>query len=511
MEYSERQLRTPLFTAVVNYAMQKKISFHTPGHKHGDGIPKMFRDFVGSRIFDIDLTLLEEVDSLQDPKTVIKEAQKLAAEAYGADYSFFLVNGTTIGNQAMILSVIKPGEKLIVPRNAHKSVLSGVILSGAVPVYVYPKYDQELGVICNVTPKQIEEKIIENPDVKAILVTSPTYNGIATDIREIVRVAHQYKKILLVDEAHGPHLKFHPDLPLSAMEGGADMCVQSTHKIISGMTQASMMHARKTVDILKLKRILQLLHTTSPSYILMASLDVARMQMATEGRAILSKVITLANLARTEIIQAGLGCFGKEAIGREGIYDVDVTKLTIDTRAAGNSGYEVAKILNKKYGVQIEFAAPTNVLAIMSLGNTKEDINRLVKALKEIKKTFTPNEELIKKINSVKAPELESEVVLTPREAAFSVTKKIPFKEAIGMVSAELICPYPPGIPVLAPGEKITKEVFEYLVYLKNLGNMINGQDDKTLQTVKVVAESRPENGHGFFEPGKPAAEAKKN
>ena len=342
-------------------------------------------------------------------------------------------------------------------------------------------------------------------------MTSPTYNGIATDIREIVRVAHQYKKILLVDEAHGPHLKFHPDLPLSAMEGGADMCVQSTHKIISGMTQASMMHARKTVDILKLKRILQLLHTTSPSYILMASLDVARMQMATEGRAILSKVITLANLARAEIVQAGLGCFGKEAIGREGIYDVDVTKLTIDTRAAGNSGYEVAKILNKKYGVQIEFAAPTNVLAIMSLGNTKEDINRLVKALKEIKKTFTPNEELIKKINSVKAPELESEVVLTPREAAFSVTKKIPFKEAIGMVSAELICPYPPGIPVLAPGERITKEVYEYLMYLRDLGNMINGQDDKTLQTVKVVAEARPENGHGLFEADKKTPEPKKN
>ncbi|MEI7905573.1 MAG: aminotransferase class I/II-fold pyridoxal phosphate-dependent enzyme [Candidatus Firestonebacteria bacterium] len=499
MEYSERQLKTPLFTAVVNYAKKKKISFHTPGHKHGDGIPKMFRDFVGSRIFDIDLTLLEEVDSLQDPKTVIKEAQKLAAEAYGADFSFFLVNGTTIGNQAMILSVCSPGEKIIIPRNAHKSVLAGVILSGAIPVYLYPKYDLELGVICNVTPKQVEEKIIENPDAKAILITSPTYNGIAADIREIVRVAHQYKKILLVDEAHGPHLKFHPDLPLSAMEGGADMCVESTHKIISGMTQASMLHARKTVDILKLKRILQLLHTTSPSYILMASLDVARMQMATQGREILSKVINMANEARTDIKAAGMECFGKEVIGREGIYDVDVTKLTIDTRAAGNSGYEVSRILNKQYGIQVEFAAPTNVLAIMSLGNTKEDIHRLLKALKEIKKGYTPNEELIKTVSSVRMPEKESEVVLSPRDASFSNTKKIQFKEAIGMVSAEIICPYPPGIPVLAPGEKITKEVYEYIMFLKNLGNVINGQDDKNLNTVKVVWDARLQAAGGNY------------
>lgn len=493
LDYYERQLKTPLFDAVVNYAKKKKISFHTPGHKHGDGIAKKFRDFVGARIFDIDLTLLEEVDSLQDPKTVIKEAQKLAAEAYGADYSFFLVNGTTIGNHAMILSVCLPGDKIIIPRNVHKSVIAGVILSGAIPVYVYPKIDKDLGIICNVTPKEIEEKIIEHPDAKAILITNPTYNGVTTDIREIVRVAHQYKKILLVDEAHGPHLKFHPDLPTSAMEGGADICVQSTHKIISGMTQASMLHARRTVDILKLNRISQLLHTTSPSYILLTSLDVARMQMATQGREILSKVISLAEETRKHINNLGIRCFGKEVIGKEGIYGLDVTKLTIDTRNIGNTGYEVSKLLNKKYGIQVEFATPSNLLAIVSLGNNKSDMYKLIHSLKDIKKNFKINESIVKAFLGVGFPEFDSDVVLTPREASFSVTKKVPFKDAIGLICAEIVSPYPPGIPLLVPGERITKEVYDYLHLLKELGNIINGQDDKKLQTIKVVCETRHE------------------
>ncbi|MFH1074525.1 MAG: aminotransferase class I/II-fold pyridoxal phosphate-dependent enzyme [Candidatus Firestonebacteria bacterium] len=493
MDFYERQLKTPLFDAVVNYAKKKKISFHTPGHKHGDGIPKKFRDFVGAKIFDIDLTLLEEVDSLQDPKTVIKEAQKLAAEAYGADFSFLLVNGTTIGNQAMILSACMPGDKIIIPRNAHKSVIAGVILSGAIPVYVYPGFDKELGVITNITPKEVLEKVHQHPDVKAILVTNPTYNGITTDIREIVRIAHNHKKIIMVDEAHGPHLKFHPDLPTSAMEAGADICVQSSHKIISGMTQASMLFARKSVDLMKLKRILQLLHTTSPSYILMASLDVARMQMATQGREILSKVIALAEEARKGIKAQGIGCFGREAIGREGIFGIDVTKLNIDVTGAGDTGYQVQKLLNKKFNIQVEFATPTSLLAIITLGNTKNDIYKLNYALKDIKKNYVKNEKIVNAIKSVQFPNIVSEVVLTPREAAFSITRKVHFKEAIGMISAEVVCPYPPGIPLLTPGERITKEVYEYLMFLKDMGTIINGQDDKNLNFIKVVHETKHE------------------
>lgn len=494
MEYYERQQKTPLFDAVKKYAEKKKVSFHTPGHKHGDGIPKIFRDFVGARIFDIDLTLLKEVDSLQDPRTVIKESHKLAAEAYGADFSFFLVNGTTIGNHAMILTVCFPGDKIIIPRNAHKSVIAGVILSGAIPVYIHPVYDKELKMTLNISPEQVARKLKEHPDVKAVLVTNPTYNGITTDIREIVRIAHQHKKIIMVDEAHGPHLKFHPDLPTSAMEAGADMCVQSTHKIISGMTQASMLHARKTVDTLKLSRVLQLLHTTSPSYILMASLDVARMQMATQGREILSKVLSLSESARNDLRGLGFSCVGKESSGREGFYGMDVTKLNIFTDNLLMTGYSVADILNKKYGIQIEFAAPTYMLAIMSLGNTKNDVYKLIKAVKDIKKNAKPVENFDRILKSTEYPAIESDVVLTPREASFSVTKKVLFKEAIGMISSEIVCPYPPGVPLLVPGERITKGVYDYLQFLKEMGNIINGQDDKSMQTIKVVSE--PKNGY---------------
>jgi len=505
MDFYERQLKTPLFDAVVNYAKKKKISFHTPGHKHGDGIPKKFREFVGAKIFDIDLTLLEEVDSLQDPKTVIKEAQKLAAEAYGADFSFLLVNGTTIGNQAMILAACMPGDKIIIPRNAHKSVIAGVILSGAIPIYMYPKFDKELGVITNITPEEVLDKVHKHPDAKAILVTNPTYNGITTDIREIVRIAHNHNKIIMVDEAHGPHLKFHPDLPTSAMEAGADVCVQSSHKIISGMTQASMLFARKSMDLLKLKRILQLLHTTSPSYILMASLDVARMQMATQGREILSKVIALAEEARKGIKAQGIECFGREAIGREGIFGLDVTKLNIDATGIGDTGYEVQKLLNKKFNIQVEFATPTGLLAIITLGNTKNDIYKLNYALKDIKKNYVKNEKIVNAIRSVQFPNIVSEVVLTPRDASFSLTKKVHFKEAIGMISAEVVCPYPPGIPLLAPGERITKEVYDYLVFLKDMGTIINGQDDKNLNFIKVVHETKhePELANNILEVSK--------
>lgn len=491
---SLHQYNIPLFDAVVNYAKEKKISFHTPGHKHGDGIQKRFREFVGPKIFDIDLTLLEEVDSLHDPKGVIKSAQKLASQAFGADYTFFLVNGTSVGNQAMILATCNPGDKIIIPRNAHKSVYAGVILSGALPIYVQPEVNDEINVVCNVEPGIIEEKLEEYPDVKAVLITNPTYNGVCANLKEIERIVHGRKKILLVDEAHGPHFKFHEKLPLCAMDAGADIAVQSTHKILACVTQASMLHAKKgIVDILRLKRILQLLQTTSPSYILMSSLDVARMQMATEGRDLLEKVLELSLFARAKINQVpNLRCFGEEFVGRKGIYDLDVTKLTVDVCSLGITGYYMSKILNQNHKIQIEFADIKNLLAIVSIGNNKKDIEDFLFALKEISKhmmkelKWTLREDL-----KGTFPEFSSEVVLKPRDAVFAKTSKIPFKDSIGRISAEIVAPYPPGIPVLVPGERISLDAYHYLIKLKNSGAGINGQDDSSLNTIKVVEEDK--------------------
>lgn len=492
-DFLERQKQTPLFDAVVDYARERNISFHTPGHKHGDGIAKEFREFVGSRIFDMDLTLLEEVDSLHDPQGVIKKAQILAAELYGADYTFFLVNGTSVGNQAMILSTCNPGDKILIPRNAHQSVLAGIILSGATPVYMHPKVDELTGLVCNVTPKQVEEVLSAHPDVKAVLITSPTYNGVAADLVKIDSITQRHKKLFLVDEAHGPHFKFHKDLPVSALQAGADMCVQSTHKILSGMTQASMLHARrKLVDILRLKRVLQLLQTTSPSYILMTSLDVARMQMATQGQELLSKTIEISEEARHRINQIdGFYCIGREIIGRDGIYNFDITKLTINVYNLGLTGYQVAAILSKEYGIQVESADLYNVLALVTIGNNKNDIEEFVSALRSIRMRIRNGFLHIKKMLPVLTFPISNEVVMSPREAVFSLTEKIPFKDAIGRISAETVSPYPPGIPILAPGEKINKETYEHIQRLASLGAKIIGQDDKKLQTIKVVCEKR--------------------
>ncbi len=487
MDLTEQQV-TPLFAAVINYAKEQKISFHTPGHKHGVSIPQEFINFVGEHIFDCDLTLLEEVDSLHDPRGVIKEAQRLAAHAYGADYAYFLVNGTSGGNQAMVLTACNPGDKIIVPRNAHQSVLAGIILSGAVPVYVVPEQDTKTGQWLNISVAAVRSAIAQHNDAKAVLVTSPTYAGVTANTKAIAQLAHAAGMLFLVDEAHGPHLHFHPDLPADAMSCDADLCVQSSHKIISSMTQASMLLARKTVDILRLKRVLNLLMTTSPSYILMASLDVARMQMATRGKELLDTTIALAQKARKKINAIdGLRCFGRELLNQEGADDLDPTKLVISFGALETTGYEVARILNQKFKIQVEFANSDTILLIVSVGNRIKDISRLIKALEQIVPAIHKRQNGYK-ISSF--PMELPELVMSPREAVFSKTKAMAIDSAVGMISAETFSPYPPGIPVLNPGERLTKEIVHYLKDLYHQGNRIQGNSDVELKTIKVVDEN---------------------
>ncbi len=484
-EFSEQRV-TPLFEAIIDYAKGKKISFHTPGHKHGVSIPQEFRNFVGEKIFDCDLTLLEEVDSWHDPQGVIKEAQKLAAQAYGADYAYFLVNGSSGGNHAMILTVCDPGEKIIIPRNAHRSVLAGIVLSGTIPVYVMPERDDSKNMLLNVTPEAIARTIAEHPDAKAVLVTHPTYEGIGTNLSAIAQLVHDAGMYFLVDEAHGPHLNFHPDLPITAMECGADICIQSTHKIISSLTQTSMLLARRTVDVLKLKRILGLLVTTSPSYVLLASLDLARMQMATRGRELLSVAMMLAEDARHKISAIpGLMCFGKEILSQPGAYQLDVTKLCVHVNGLGFTGYQVARRLNEKFKIQVEYSDLDKILLIVSIGNTERDIRRLLTALEAISRSA--KQEKIAIEFHLRFPDEFPKVVMSPREAVFSPTKKVSLGEAVNKISAEVFSPYPPGIPLLNPGERISAEILEYLQELQQRGGRVQGQSDPELRTIKIV------------------------
>ena len=489
---TEEQLRTPLFDAMVALAESRKVSFHTPGHKSGKGITTRFRKFVGPKIFSIDLTTLDEVDSLHKPKGVIKEAQELAAKAYGADRSFFLVNGTTGGNHAMILTTCRPGDHVLVARNAHKSVIAGLILCGAQPIFFDPVFDQQLNLMLNVTVDTVKAVMKAHPEAKRLVLTSPNYYGICADLERIIPFAHERGVIVLVDEAHGPHLSFHPSLPTSAVQAGADLCVQSVHKIIGGMTQASLLHARADrIDIAMLTRVLRIVQTTSPSYILMASLDLARMQMATEGHKLLDKAIGLAEDARSRLNKiSGCACFDRKyvtdlAFAKMG--DLDVTKLTINVSAMGLTGYQVSQLLNTRHNIQVEMADPFHILVIVSIGDRKDDLNRLVDALREISASQEQKGEMGKTL-SLSIPMLSNAWRLSPHDAFLTEHEQVKLDAAIDRVSAEIITVYPPGIPVVIPGEIISRTAIRYLEQMLAFGATVDGLDDGN-QLISVVSK----------------------
>jgi lysine decarboxylase len=387
------------------------------------------------------------------------------------------------------MSVVTQGDKIIIPRNVHKSITAGVILSGATPVYMTPEIHNEVGVALNVTPETVKETLEENPDAKAVLIVNPTYYGVSTDIVKIAEIVHSYDIPLIVDEAHGPHLHFNDKLPICAMDAGADICSQSTHKIVGSMTQASLLHVKQgRVDVNRVKTVMSLLQTTSPSYILLASLDVARRQMALEGKEVLDKTIELANYARERINSIkGYYCFGKEVLNKPGAFAFDPTKITITCKDLGLTGYELERILAEKYFIQPEMSDLYNVLCVFSLGDTKEKIDALLSALEEI--SNEQSSKLDKKtINIIEMPSIPQSV-LTPRDAFNSTTVSIPLHDSLGQISAEFLMAYPPGIPILCPGEIITKEIVDYVQELKNANLYVQGTEDPEVNNIKVVSE----------------------
>lgn len=486
--YKLDQSKTPLLNALMEYVNNSTIPFHVPGHKKGQGMWSEFKNFVGTNVLSMDVTVFKQVDSLHKPTGAIKAAQELAADAYNTDYTFFSIHGTSGAIQAMIMSVVGPGDKIIIPRNVHKSVTAGIILSGASPVYMQPEIDHAVGVALNVTPETVESVLEENPDAKAVLIVNPTYYGVATDIEEIVKIVHNHNIPLIVDEAHGPHLHFNKKLPISAVDAGADICSQSTHKIIGSMTQSSLLHVRKgLVDVNRVKTVLSLLQTTSPSYILLASLDAARKQMVAEGKELLDKTIELADYARSSINSIeGYYCFGEEVLSKKGAYAFDPTKITITCKDLGLSGYELERILADKYFIQPEMSDLYNVLCVFSLGDTKENIDKLLKALKEISDVQCCS--LRRKIEIIDVPDIP-EQVLTPRDAFNSMTVSIPLSDSMGQISAEFLMAYPPGIPILCPGEMITKNIIDYVKELKEANLYVQGTEDPDVNYIKVVSD----------------------
>lgn len=486
--YKLNQNETPLFDALIEYVDRDTLPFHVPGHKKGVGVDTEFKNFMGENPFKIDVTVFKQVDSYHHPTGPIKKAQELAADAYGSDACFFSVHGTSGAIQAMILSVVGAGDKIIVPRNVHKSITGGIILAGAIPVYMQPELDKKLGIANGVTPDTVKETLEANKDAKAVLIINPTYYGVATDIKKICDIVHEYDIPLIVDEAHGPHLNFNDKLPISAMEAGADMCAQSTHKIIGALTQGSLLQVNsKRVSVQRVKQVINLMHTTSPSYILMASLDTARRQIALHGKELLDRTIELSNYVRKEVNKIpGFYCFGDEILGVPGAFAFDPTKITITCRDLGITGYELEMILANKYHIQMELSDLYNVLIVGSFGDTPEGMERLLKALNEISNDYygkgTP------KADFIDIPAIPEQIQI-PNEAFNSVRTPVRIKDSIGMISGEFLMAYPPGIPILCPGEKITREIIEYVQTLKDTGLYVQGTEDPEVEYINVVKE----------------------
>jgi arginine/lysine/ornithine decarboxylase len=482
------QNQTPLIDALKACTTRSHAPFYTPGHKRGAGISPLLTDLIGKDVFRADLTELAELDNLFTPQSVILAAQELAAEAFGAEKTWFLVNGSTCGIEAAILATCRTGDKILLPRNVHSSVISGLILSGAIPIFINPVYNSDLDIAYSITPEALKAALVQHPDTKAVLIVYPTYNGICGNLPAFVHLTHQYNIPLIVDEAHGAHFHFHSQLPISALTAGADLTVQSIHKTLGAMTQASMLHFQgKRIDIDRVNKALQLVQSTSPSFILLASLDAARQQMAIHGEKLMSQTLYLAEEARIKINQIpGLSTPLINSKKSPGFMDLDQTRLTVNVSKIKFTGFASEEILDKKFHVTPEFSSWQNLTFIISLGNTKTDIQKLIQGFNNLTHVIPLTSEC-QPCNNINDAMIASIMSISPREAFFANSEVIPIAETQERICAEIICPYPPGIPVLMPGEIITKSALEYLQEIQNMGGFISGCADETLQTVKVV------------------------
>ena len=479
--------QVPLLTALKLAAKEQHAAFYTPGHKKGQRINSNLENLLGKQLFRADLPELPGLDNLFAPTEAIAEAQELAANCFGGSQTWFLVNGSTCGIMAAILATCGEGDKIILPRNIHQSAISGLILSGAIPIFINPEYDSRQDLVSSITPEALEKTLRENPDGKAVMALHPSYQGICGDLRAIADITHQYNIPLLVDEAHGAHFAFHPDLPPSALSVGADLTIQSTHKVLSAMTQASMMHLQgKRIEPQRISKALQLVESTSPSYILLASLDAARQLMALQGGDLMERTIELAQSARTRLATIK-GIELLEYSSQPGFSYLDPTRLTINISQLGITGYEADEILCEKLGVICELPLLKQLTFIISLGNINQDIEQLVIALKTLSNSFSVSRSSSHNLTLDSAFQKSPHLEISPRKAYFAATETIPLSQAGDRISGELICPYPPGIPILMPGEIITQDAIDYLQEVLNCGGIITGCSDDTLETIKVI------------------------
>ena len=476
------QKKAPIFEALENFRNMRVVPFDVPGHKRGRGNQEL-KDFLGEQCVSIDVNSMKPLDNLCHPISVIRDAEMLAAEAFHAANAFLMVGGTTSAVQSMVLTMCKRGDKIILPRNVHRSVINALVLCGAIPVYVNPEVNPKLGISLGMKLSQVEQAIIKNPDVVAVLVNNPTYYGICSDLKGIVKLAHEHNMFVLADEAHGTHFYFGEGLPVSAMEAGADMAAVSMHKSGGSLTQSSFLLAGPNVHAGYVRQIINLTQTTSGSYLLMGSLDISRRNLALHGKAVFEQVKFLAEYARNEINEIGdYYAFGRDLIDGQAIYDFDTTKLSVHTLDIGLAGIEVYDILRDEYDIQIEFGDLGNVLAYISTGDRIQEVERLVSALAEIRRRFR------KPSTGMLSQEyIEPDVVVSPQEAFYADKISLKRQQTLGRISSEFVMCYPPGIPILAPGERISQDVLNYISYAEEKGCSLTGPEDTTIENLNVL------------------------
>ena len=476
------QDRAPIMEALERFKMMRVVPFDVPGHKRGKGSREL-TEFLGEKCMTVDVNSMKPLDNLCHPVSVIREAEELAADAFGAENAFFMVNGTTSAVQSMVLTACKKGDKIILPRNVHRSVINALILCGAVPVYINPQTDQRLGIALGMALEDVRRAIKENPDAVAVLVNNPTYYGVCSNLLEITRLAHAHGMRMLVDEAHGTHFYFGENMPLSAMAAGADMASVSMHKSGGSLTQSSFLLTGPGVNAGYARQVINLTQTTSGSYLLLSSLDISRKNLAMHGREIFRRVCNMARYAREEINAIGdYYAYGRELVNGDTVFDFDETKLSVNTFELGLAGIEVYDILRDEYDIQVEFGDIGNILAYISVGDRVQELERLVSALSEIRRRYKKD-----KAGMLRHEYINPRVVRTPQEAFYAEKESLPLRQSAGRVCSEFVMCYPPGIPILAPGEEITEEILEYIAYAKAKGCFMTGPEDMDIERLNVM------------------------
>ena len=490
------QERMPFVEALESYKKQHFVPFHTPGHKIGVEAPQLLKDWMGPAL-PYDLGVMYALDDLHEPEGELKEAQDLTAQLYGADYCWFSINGTTALIEAMIMGTVGPDETIIIPREAHRSVISGLVLSGAKPVYMDCQFDERWGIPLGVSLNDAVKTMDANPEAKAILLVYPNYYGVGVDIVNIVKEARKRGMIVLVDEAHGPHLPFSKNLSIEAIAAGADLVAQSTHKSVGSLTQTSWLLGQgERINKRRITQMHQMLQSTSPNYIFLASLDMARHQLATVGEDLVSRTVELSLYLRKELHKIpGITTMEYRDI-EDRVVNYDCTKVLIDAKELGVTGVAFERML-REHRIEVELVQAHHVLVLITIGDTKESITALIQAVRSISDTVLSTshesndtkDENLQNLSKDSALLPEPIVRVTPRNAMYANREQVRLQDALHRIAGETIAYYPPGIPCVAVGEVISESVLQYIEKRKALGYVPNGADDMTLETIWVLQE----------------------